>query len=63
MRIINVPKCSRCKRVYEFCVKWWSGVAFYEVQITRVGWPIKHSNPMVLKPGIGFGSVGRGQVL
>ena len=37
---------------------------FYGVQIRRVCWPIKHSNPMVIKPGIGtFGSVDRGQVL
>ena len=39
----------------------------YGVQIWQVCWPIKHSNPMVSKPGIGtFGRgvvLGRGQVL
>ena len=37
---------------------------FCGVQISRVCCSIKHSNPMVIKPGINtFGSVGRCQVL
>jgi len=34
------------------------------VQVRRICWPIKHTNPMVIEPGFGtFGSVGRCQVL